>query len=115
MLPQAYRLPLKTELSHLKKDGQIFQGKFFGLLLDPKQNQKNSSRFGMIVSNKIAKKAVVRNKIRRLLSESLMFFLPQIKKNQDGVFLAKKTVIEADSTQIKKDAESLLQKAKLFS
>lgn len=115
MLPQAYRLPLKTELSRLKKDGQIFQGKFFGLLLDSKQNPQNSSRFGMIVSNKIAKKAVVRNKIRRLLSESLMALFPQIKKNQDGVFLAKKLAVEADFTQIKKDVESLLQKAKLLS
>lgn len=114
MLPQAYRLPLKTELKRLKQNGQIFQGKFFGLLLVSGKDPGSFSRFGMIVSNKVAKKAVTRNKIRRLLSESLLALWSQIKKGSDGVFLAKKTAGEADFSQIKKDIQLLLQKAKLI-
>jgi ribonuclease P protein component len=114
MLPQAYRLPLKTELNRLKKNGQIFQGKFFGLLLASGKETETSSRFGMIVSNKVAKKAVSRNRIRRFLSESLLAFWPQIKKGKDGIFLAKKTAGEADYLQIKEDMKSLLEKVKLL-
>jgi ribonuclease P protein component len=114
MLPQTYRLPLKTELNRLKKNGQIFQGKFFGLLLDSGGKPESFSRFGMIVSNKVAKKAVSRNKIRRFLSESLLTFWPKIKKGKDGIFLAKKTAREANYLQIKEDIKSLLAKAKLL-
>lgn len=114
MLPQTYRLPLKTELKRLKQNGQIFQGKFFGLLLTQGKDKEKTSRFGVIVSNKVAKKAVTRNKIRRLLSETLLNFYPQISKNHEGVFLAKKTAGVADYSQIKKDIELLLQKTKLL-
>jgi ribonuclease P protein component len=114
MLPSAYRLPLKIELKRLRQKGQIFQGKFFGLLLTSQKDLQNFTRFGMIVSNKIAKKAVTRNKIRRLLTESLSIFSPKIKKGHDGVFLAKKAASQADYPQIKKDVELLLKKTKLL-
>jgi len=114
MLPSLWRLPLKTELKRLKKNGQIFQGKFFGLLLAKQEDQKQNPRFAMIVSNKVAKKAVDRNQIRRWVSEALRSFLPQIKNPMDGVFLVKKTALGTDYQQIKKEIELLFKKAGLF-
>ncbi|MCJ7804290.1 ribonuclease P protein component [Patescibacteria group bacterium] len=114
MLPKTYRLPLKTELNRLKKDGQIFQGKFFGLLLSPGNLNNDTSRFAVIVSNKIDKRAVKRNKIRRLINEVLKSLWPKIKTGVEGVFLVKKTATEATFEEIKNEIEKLFKKAKLF-
>ena len=114
MLPKTYRLPLKTELNRLKKDGQILQGKFFGLLLSPDNLNNEISRFAVIVSNKIDKRAVKRNKIRRLINEALKSLWPKIKIGVEGVFLVKKTATKATFEEIKNEIEKLFKKAKLF-
>ena len=112
MLPKQNRLPLRTEFKHLRKEGKIFQGKLFGLLLSPSPKAQN--RFAFIISTKVHKKAVRRNHARRLLSEAIKEFLPQIKPGFNGVFLAKKTLIDADYSQIKKEMSLLFKKARLI-
>ncbi len=114
MLPKLYRLPLKTELKRLKKEGRLFQAKFFGLLLLKSDSLKNPSRFAVIVSNKVEKKAVGRNKIRRLIYESLWSLSPQIKKGAEGVFLVKKTITKATLKEIKDEIGNLFRRTKLF-
>jgi len=114
MLPKAYRLPLKTELKRLKKNGHLWQGKFFGLLLSKSDSNKDVSRFGIIVSNKIDKRAVKRNKIRRLIYEAIWLLHPQIRKGAEGVFLVKKAISQATLPEIKKEIENLFKRTKLF-
>lgn len=114
MLPKSYRLPLKTEFKRLKKDGQMLQAKFFGLLLLKSDSLKNVSRFAVIVSNKIDKKAVQRNKIRRLIAEALWSLHSEIKNGAEGVFLVKKTITTASPEEIKKEIENLFKRTKLF-
>ena len=114
MLPKSYRLPLKTEFKRLKKNGQIFQGKFFGLLLGKPTSLNDVSRFAVIVSNKIDKRAVQRNKIRRLIAEALWSLHPKIKKGMGAVFLVKKTITTASLEEIKKEIENLFKRTKLF-
>jgi len=114
MLPKAYRLPLKTEFDRLKKSGQIFQGKFFGLLLSWSSLTTEISRFAVIVSNKIDKKAVKRNKIRRLVYEALWSLHPKIKNGAEAVFLVKKTINKATLREIKNEIENLFKRTKLF-
>ena len=114
MLPKIYRLPLKTELNRLKKSGQIFQAKFFGLLLSRQNSVADVSRFAVIVSNKIDKKAVKRNKIRRLIYEALWGLRPKIKNGVEGVFLVKKNINQATFSEIKNEIEKLFKRTKLF-
>ena len=113
MLPQSHRLPLRTELRQVKKESQFFQGRLFGLLLSP--SLKAQTRFAFIISTKVHKKAVKRNRAKRLLSSVLKELLPQIKPGFNGVFLAKKTLIEADFKEIKKEMVLLLEKTKILS
>lgn len=113
MLPQPHRLPLRTELRQVKKEGRLFQSKLFGLLLSP--STKNQTRFAFIISTKVHKKAVKRNRAKRLLTSVLKELLPQIKPGFNGVFLAKKTLIEADFKEIKKEMVLLLEKTKILS
>lgn len=64
MLPKINRLT-RQELEELKKAQKvIIQGKYFGLIYQPKSG---GTKFGVIVSNNISKKAVLRNRIKRLL------------------------------------------------
>lgn len=113
MLPKQHRLPLRIELRRVKKEGRLFQGKLFGLLLAP--SPKAQTRFAFIISTKVHKKAVKRNRAKRLLAAALRELLPQMKSGSDGVFLAKKSLVEADFKQIKQEVILLLKKVHLLS
>ncbi len=69
------------------------------------------SRYGFSV-NKPLGKAVVRNRIRRLLKE-IVRSLP-IKRGWDIVFIARQGAVEADYHQLKKSVEKLLIRADLL-
>jgi len=112
MLPKQNRLPLRTELKRVKREGRLFQGKLFGFLLA--LSDKTQNRFAFIISTKVHKKAVKRNHARRLLSEAIRELLPQMKSGFDGVFLAKKSLIEADFSEIKQEMILLLKKVHLL-
>lgn len=113
MLPKQHRLPLRKELNRVKKEGRMFSDWLFGLLL-ARQPQAGPTRFGMIVSNKIHRKAVKRNRIRRLLSEAIQLSLPQVKPGFDGVFLVKKKIVNQKFDQVKLAVKRVFQKADLL-
>lgn len=69
------------------------------------------SRYGFSV-NKPLGKAVVRNRVRRLLKE-VVRSIP-IKMGWDIVFIARQGAVEADYHQLKKSVENLLMRADLL-
>lgn len=94
----------RDEIELLKNPGRkekIIQGSFFGLIF---QENSQSGKFGVIISNKISPKAVERNRIKRLLyravkdkmGDKLGFFL----------FLAKRSCLKADLESFKKELEN---------
>ena len=91
MLPKKYRLPLRTELHRAQREGTTYQFPFFGLLVA--KNKLSLSRFAFIVSNKIHKKATKRNRIKRLLGESVRSLLAKTNPGFEVVFLAKKKIV----------------------
>lgn len=113
MLPKIHRLSLRTEFSRIKKVGQIFPGKMFGLLL---VDDKSSSppQFSFIVSKRIHPRAFQRNRIRRLLSEAILSLITEIKPGAQGVFLVKKAIIGQPLAVLKREVESVFQKAGIF-
>lgn len=118
MLPKQHRLPLRKEFNQVKKQGQLFQGNLFSLLIARQYGSppgcKSPSRFAFIVSKKIHKKAVKRNKIRRMLVGSVQAFLSEIKSGVDAVFLTKKVIIDKNFTEIKKEVKRIFKKANLL-
>lgn len=111
MLPKEYRLPLRKELKRVKKEGVLIQGKLFSLLVSHQTVRNQSSRFGFIISTKVHKKAVKRNRAKRLLSEVLSSLMAKIKPGFDVVFLAKKKLVGADLKEIKSEIKKLFAKA----
>jgi ribonuclease P protein component len=68
------------------------------------------SRYGLSVTKEIGK-AVVRNRVRRLLKE--IASLANIKPGWDIVFIARPNAANADYNQLKKSMEKLLFRAHL--
>lgn len=85
---------MKVESLKNKKDfDRVFSGKrsfgnrHFTLLFYP--NHTDGSRLGIIVSKKISKKAVVRNKLRRQVRETFRLKIDQIAAGYDFIIIPK--------------------------
>ncbi len=99
MLKKKNRISKRSEFEEIRKDG-IFGGfsRFFGvLMLDKKDNEL---KFGTIISKKISKKAVERNKIKRRLMEVLGKNIEKFDEGKRILFLAKKEVLEVKPKEI---------------
>jgi len=73
-------------------------------------NELEFSRYGFSVSKEVGK-AVVRNRVRRLLKEIAR--LTNVKPGLDIVFIARQNAATADYHQLKKSMEKLLLRAHL--
>jgi ribonuclease P protein component len=86
MLPKTNRLKKKKDFETVFKKGKNFKNKAF--VLKFAKNGLDYNRFGFIVSQKVSKKAVIRNKIRRRLSEILKIYTNDMEQGIDLVFIA---------------------------
>lgn len=84
------------------------------LLLKRSANDLEDSRFGFVVPVKTAKKAVLRNRIRRRISEITRLRLPGIKKGFDVLISAFPGADKLSFPELKGALERLFQKSKLY-
>ena len=101
MLPKKNRLTKKEIIEIKEKKPKIIQGNYFGLAYLPKENEK---KVGLILSGKISKKAVERNRIKRQLFHALEESL--FNKSGWFLFLAKKTSVEGSLEGFRKELEN---------
>lgn len=81
---------------------------FFGVVVENKDDEL--IKFGVIISKKISKKAVDRNKIKRRLMEVLGKNLDKFKKGKRVLFLIKKEALKASINDFEKEIERLCLK-----
>jgi ribonuclease P protein component len=96
--------PLLRERTKVFKNG-VFLLKFV-------QGDNKESRFCFSVSKKIAKNAVIRNKMRRAGYRLLVKYIPEIKTDILALFSFR--AIPKDDTEIVKSLESILKESKLI-
>ena len=65
MFPKVNRLSSDSDFKRVFKSGRTLENQFFRIKFS--KNQKGVNRFGFVVNNKMSKKAVVRNNIKRRL------------------------------------------------
>lgn len=70
-------------------------------------------RFAVVVSTKVDKRAVVRNRIRRIVSESARHLLAHVS-SVDGIFVARKNIAEFSQENVEKIVKDLLSKATIL-
>lgn len=115
MLPKPHRLSLRSKWPKIKKKGKTFQGSLLVLIIVPQEKESlEKTQFGFIVSNKISKKATVRNRLKRLLLEATYKLLPRIKPGFEVVLLAKSLLVGKDLPEILQESEKLFLRAKIF-
>lgn len=112
MLPKRNRLKKKKDFEKVFKKGQGFKENF--LVLKIVKNNLKINRFGFIVSTKFSKKATVRNKIKRRLSEIIRARLARIKKGKDGVIIVLPGLEINNYWELEEMVNRLFEKAKLY-
>lgn len=112
MLPKKYRLADRRMFRRALARGARVEGKFFVLSVLAGLGREEL-KAGVIISAKISKKAVVRNKIRRILYDSVRAVLGKIPKRAALVFLAKKSAAGAKKEEITEDVEQILERVNI--
>lgn len=97
MLKKDYRLKV------LKKNNGAKTISTFFFTLRFWENGESLSKFAFIISKKIDKKAVIRNKIKRSLARVLEEILTEIKPGYNFVFIVKKEILEKSQEEIEKN------------
>lgn len=107
MLKRENRIKLKKEFAEIKNKGRVLYSPLFGFLTH-KEND-GQKKFGFIVSKKISKKAVDRNKIRRILSEVIRKNLEKFENGTRVIFLTKKEILGKKMKEIEKEVEKFVR------
>lgn len=101
------RISKKKEFDGIFKKGK--SAKAPHLIIRYAKSSGNQSRFAFMVSQKVSKKAVVRNKVRRRLSEITRSALP-LASSFDVVFIALPGIDQVSFPELKTSVASLLKK-----
>lgn len=112
MLPRVNRLNKQKDFDHIFERGKTKQDGFLVIRFLP--NHQKFSRFGLIVSARVAKKAVARNRLRRQLSEVLRLNLSNIKQGFDIVLVAKIKALDIQYRELEETLLDLLKKSNLY-
>jgi len=105
MLSKINRIKKKKDFEVIFKNGKSFKNSLF--ILKVAKNNLKISRFGFVVSLKVSKKATVRNKIRRRMSEAAR--AENMKQGLDLVLVALPKTTSADFDAIKSNVNAILK------
>jgi len=113
MLSKKYRLSKKDFETAFRKKGGYFQVDFLKAKII--SNNLGITRFGISCGTQISKKAVLRNKIKRRINESLRLGSEKIKTGYDVLIMPSPQIIEKTYQDIDQTIFVLLNKANLIS
>lgn len=112
MIPKTNRFHGHGSLRYLYKNGQTHRSRLFNLKLVKNTKRKNP-RFVVVVSKKVSKKAVVRNRIRRRVYEYIQTQVPNFNDIYDMSFIVTSVeVAEMDYSELTDQLHQLLVEAK---
>lgn len=108
MLPRQNRLKKTKDFERVFKQGLFINDRF--ITFKVAKNGLDATRFGFVVSTKISKKAVIRNKIKRWLRSAVSPFLKNTPSGFDVVVMTKPAIANSDFDEIKNIIEKMLAK-----
>ena len=112
MLAKTYRLAKRSDFDHLFKCGKKINFPIFTIrYLD---NGLNKSRFAVVVSNKISKKATERNKIKRRVREIIRTNLSNFRQHSDLLISVLPPIKSLDYSELREKTINILQKYQII-
>ncbi len=112
MLSKKHRIKKKKEFENVFKKGKSFAESF--LIIKVISNEFSFSRFAFISPSKIFKKAVERNKIKRLIRRVVESNNVFIKEGFDIILIARKEIIKKEYKEIESGTLNLFKKADII-
>jgi len=112
MLKKLNRLVKKKDFDNIYKKGRSSFDKIIGV--KTLKNDLDINRFGIVVSSKVSRKAVERNKIKRRLREALRPQLEELKPGNDLVIISLPEIIKKDFNDIHTSLRRHLYKLYLY-
>jgi len=116
VLKKINRISAKSEFEEVKKTGDLRAAELFSIVyLNPPpaiagtslEEGRLNKKFGVIVSKKISKKAVLRNQIKRRLLEAVRLNIDIFPEGFRGIFLVKKNILDKKEGEIEKCLKKL--------
>jgi ribonuclease P protein component len=109
-LPKPYRLPHARAFSTVYQQGRRASSKHLTLRVLQKVDSAaaGGSQFGFVVSQKVSKRAVVRNRLKRQVKAAVQALLPRLKSGFWVVVILRPGSIECDYEQFLRELEQLL-------
>lgn len=111
MLKKKYRVKNFRDFKELLTSGEYFGVKEFYIKFT--KNNLDYSKISVVVPIKIDKRAVVRNRIKRQLSEIIRSMYKDIKPGFNIVFFCKSPIVDAKPDSIKEQTKKVLTDSKL--
>lgn len=112
MLPQENRLKKKKEFEAVFKGGRTLKGK--SVFLRYLVNGTDKTKIGFVVSKKISKLAVERNKVKRRMREIVRFNKKNVRDGLSIIIIALPRIKEMKYEEIREDLGNLLNKEELI-
>lgn len=113
MLGRESRLSDPQDFKRVQEKGKVFQFTNFGIATFDREDT-DPSRYGFVISVKVAKRAVDRNNVKRILSEAVRHLLVNSKKGTDVVFLAKPTIVREPTAVLTKEVGAAMKEIGLI-
>ena len=113
MLSKKYRFHSRGGVRYTYQNGKSIRGSKISLVFA--DNSRNKQRYAVVVSKKVLKSAVGRNRIRRRVYEAVRMELTKIQKPVDCIFIVySKEILNADFKIIQKTIRDLLKEANIL-
>lgn len=109
-LPRPLRLAKSDDFARLRREGQTWRGRF--MLINIAPNSLPHNRYGVVTGKKLGG-AVIRNRVRRLIRQTLRQATPHLQVGWDIVLVAHPTIVGQSQSDISRAFDTLARQAGL--